>query len=222
MSNNQKYGNQNTLVIMDNAQPTGRKLYMNFRVNSFWRAKINLHSAAMRLWLYFNCKKENEEFFIRYKNLMLEVGFTDVKKYYDGMNELITMGYLVENSYGVWEFYADSQGAPQELPKRFSSEAQFRVIDAGKARKGDTEPFMVIDADSFWKAREDLRPNAFYLWVYFCHNRSNYKFNVSRVTVQQDTGISLHGYANAWNELVEKGYVVKVNNYFYYFYANKM
>lgn len=215
-----KFANQNSIIIMDNAEPQPRKLYMNFRAQSFWRAKINLHWAALRAWLYFNNKKENEKFFLCLAQYCAEVNIARADSY-KAMGELAAMGYLIKNADGVWEFYADSQGAPSEQMDKFTSEEYVIVMDSGKPRKGETEPYIVIDMDSFWQACADLNKTAFYLWIYLCNNRINYRFDLGYTPIANLMGIGKHGYTLACKELKEKGYLVQERAHLFYFYATK-
>lgn len=215
-----KFANQNSIIIMDNAEPKPHKLFINFRDKAFWRAKINLHWGALRAWLYFNNKKENEEFTLFYRTYAEETG-TYANDFYKSMKELISMGYLIKNDTGIWEFYAESQGAPSTEPDKFSGGERIVVIDAGKARKGEKEQYTVIDATAFWNAQADLNCSAFCLWIYLCHSKIGFRLDVSKVALNLLMGISSSGYIKAWNELKEKQYVVQQKDHVFYFFATK-
>lgn len=215
-----KYANQNTIIIMDNAEPQDHKLFINFRTRTFWRAKTNLRTGSFRAWLYFNSKKENEEFTLFYATYAEETK-THACDFYKSIKELISMGYLLKNPNGVWEFYADTQGAPNADPDAFSGSERIIVIDAGKARKGEKEPFTVIDAKAFWNAYEDLNRNAFFIWVYLCQSRIGFRLDISKAALYNLMGISSNGFFRSWVELKEKQYLSQQNNHLFYFYATK-
>lgn len=63
------------------------------------------------------------------------------------------------------------------------------------------------------KAMRTLRPSAFKLWCYFGINQNKYEFGLSSAAVKEECGISVDSCQDGIKELIEKGYLIKVELY---------
>ena len=74
------------------------------------------------------------------------------------------------------------------------------------------QDFMQVGKDEWMAAFADLARGSFGLYLYLCGNMNNYKLALSSVAVQQAIGVSDSTYRRAKEELLEKGYLIMVEN----------
>lgn len=103
-----------------------------------------------------------------------------------------------------------------------------RTIKTNKAPHSGTkaeEYYTPINLTALQKAMTRLGGNAFKMWCYLGKNQNNYTFALSRVDTLAWCGFSKNTYTAAFNELVEKGFLVQAkdgsNHYDFYEVSTK-
>lgn len=71
------------------------------------------------------------------------------------------------------------------------------------------ENYLKISNESLNLAMYNLKPSAFMLWIYFTDNSNGYKLDLYPVNFINKTGLSRSTYDRAFEELEEKGYLIK-------------
>lgn len=87
-----------------------------------------------------------------------------------------------------------------------------RVITTNKepcSKKSAEEYYTPINLKALELAMSSLSPNAFKMWVYLGKNQNNYTFALSKVDTLKWCGFSKGTYKNAFDELENKGFLVK-------------
>lgn len=69
--------------------------------------------------------------------------------------------------------------------------------------------YLKISNESLNLAMYNLKPSAFMLWIYFTDNSNGYKLDLYPVDFINKTGLSRSTYDRAFEELEEKGYLIK-------------
>lgn len=90
-----------------------------------------------------------------------------------------------------------------------SSVPNQRRIDVNKEACSMDKLYTKINIDAMNYAMKDLKPNSFKLWLYFAQNQNQYTFWLSAVDVHRVTGMSESTYHRAFDELVDKFYLVR-------------
>lgn len=96
-----------------------------------------------------------------------------------------------------------------------------KIIKVIKEKCDRENLYAIHNLKATYKAAQELRPNAFKLWLYFVINQNNYEFALSSKAVERDFNIKIDAYNGAIKELLEKGYLVKrtdTDEEYYYFY----
>lgn len=73
------------------------------------------------------------------------------------------------------------------------------------------ERFTSFTYKSQLKAMAALRPNTYKLWTYLCSYSDGYDLGLSSTFVKQICHFSRSTYDNAVHELIDKGYLIKVD-----------
>lgn len=90
--------------------------------------------------------------------------------------------------------------------------ANQRVITTKKepcSKKAATQYYTAINLKALELAMSSLSPNAFKMWVYLGKNKDNYTFALSKVDTLKWCGFSKGTYSKAFDELEDKGFLVK-------------
>lgn len=69
--------------------------------------------------------------------------------------------------------------------------------------------FFKVSNDSLSSAMYNLKPSAFKLWIYFADNANGYALDLYPIDFCTKTQLSKSTYDRAFDELEEKGYLVK-------------
>lgn len=69
--------------------------------------------------------------------------------------------------------------------------------------------FFKVSNESLASAMYNLRPSAFKLWVYFADNANGYAMDLYPIDFCEKTQLSKSTYDRAFDELEEKGYLIK-------------
>lgn len=69
-----------------------------------------------------------------------------------------------------------------------------------------------MNLEALEKASQDLAGGAFKLWVYFAKNQNNYQFALSSADAEKTMGIKIKQYNNAVKELIDKKYLVPIDD----------
>ena len=99
--------------------------------------------------------------------------------------------------------------------------ANQRVITTRKEKcsnKNKKEYYTITNLIALELAMSSLSPNAFKMWVYLGKNQNNYTFALSKVDTLKWCGFSKNTYTSAFNELEDKGYLVKSKSNHYDFF----
>ena len=95
-----------------------------------------------------------------------------------------------------------------------------KVVTVIKHKCDKNNLYSTINLQVKREAAQNLDAGAFKLWNYFADNQSYYTFGLSRTAIENAYGIKKRQYDNGIQELIEKGYLVKVegtnNQYNFY------
>lgn len=72
-----------------------------------------------------------------------------------------------------------------------------------------SKDFFKVTTKNLQLAMYNLKPSAFMLWIYFADNKNGYVIDVYVVDFINKTGLSRSSYNRAFEELIEKGYLIK-------------
>lgn len=84
-----------------------------------------------------------------------------------------------------------------------------------------TEPqqdFLMVADEAWMAAVRDLKYSSFILWLYCSQYQDGDKFILSPKAIKEILGMSERTYTRCKDELIEKGYLVKVGDNQYMFY----
>ena len=84
-----------------------------------------------------------------------------------------------------------------------------------------TEPqqdFLMIADETWMAAARDLKYSSMILWLYCSQYQDGDKFILSPKAIKETLGINERTYTRCRDELIEKGYLVKVGDNHYMFY----
>ena len=84
-----------------------------------------------------------------------------------------------------------------------------------------TEPqqdFLMVADETWMAAARDLKYSSIILWLYCYQYQDGDKFILSPKAVKETIGMNERTYTRCKNELMEKGYLVKVEDNHYMFY----
>lgn len=120
--------NQRNVTIGRRTPRNAQNLYATINIDALQLATKLLNSAGLKMWLYFNKNQEHYSF-----ELSLQACLNwGIKKdsYYNGLKELISKGYLVQDR---WQknrliFYEEPQPETQNdstIKKEFSEQTNF-------------------------------------------------------------------------------------------------
>lgn len=103
-----------------------------------------------------------------------------------------------------------------------------RVVTTKKEKcsgNSEAEYYTPINLIALKEAMNNLGGSAFKMWVYLGKNQNNYTFALSKVDAMAWCGFSKNTYKNAFDELVEAGYLVQTaagsNHYDFYELSQK-
>ncbi len=69
--------------------------------------------------------------------------------------------------------------------------------------------YLKVSNENLNLAMYNLKPSAFMLWIYFCDNQNGYQLDLYPIDFINKTGLSRSTYDRAFEELEEKGYLIK-------------
>lgn len=95
------------------------------------------------------------------------------------------------------------------MKNEFIPVANQRHICVHKLKCDKDNLYAKINKDALNEAMRSLRPTAFNLWIYFSQNQDKYSFYLSCVDVCRTCGIGRTAYHKAFDELVDKGYLIR-------------
>lgn len=72
--------------------------------------------------------------------------------------------------------------------------------------------YLKVSNESLNLAMYNLKPSAFMLWTYFCDNQNGYMLELYPIDFINKSKLSRSTYDRAFNELEEKGYLIKSHN----------
>lgn len=84
-----------------------------------------------------------------------------------------------------------------------------RKIIIERESLGCTKDFFKVSNKNLQLAMYNLKPSTFMLWIYFADNTNGYVFDMYVVDFMNKTGLSRSSYNRAFEELTEKGYLIK-------------
>lgn len=95
-----------------------------------------------------------------------------------------------------------------------------KIVTVIKHKCDKNNLYSTINLQVKREAAQNLDAGAFKLWNYFADNQSYYTFGLSRTAIENTYGIKKKQYDNGIQELIEKGYLVKIegtnNQYNFY------
>jgi len=95
------------------------------------------------------------------------------------------------------------------MRKRGYSSPNQRSVNINKESCNSEKLYAKINIDAMNSAMKDLKPNTYKLWCYFAENQNKYSFWLSPVDVHVKTGMSESTYYRAFDELVDKFYLIR-------------
>lgn len=87
-----------------------------------------------------------------------------------------------------------------------------RCVRISKQKSDKDNPYSIFNYDALQGALKNLKPNTFKLWAYLNANSNDYLFAFSSQVFRGVTGMAQNTYRGAWDELVDKGYLLFVND----------
>ena len=87
-----------------------------------------------------------------------------------------------------------------------------RCIRISKQQSNKDNPYSIFNYDALMGALKKLKPNSFKLWAYLNANADNYTFAFSSSVFRGVTGMAQNTYRGAWEDLVNRGYLVFVDD----------
>lgn len=72
--------------------------------------------------------------------------------------------------------------------------------------------FLKVSNENLKLAMMNLKPTTFLLWIYFTDNKDGYQLDLYPENFTELTGLSRSTYRRAFEELEEKGYLIKSKN----------
>ena len=93
-------------------------------------------------------------------------------------------------------------------------------INKTKVEKSSGLAFACIYKENILEAMGNLKNSTFKVWLYLASNKNNYNLEYSPAYLSKVINISIQTAKNAFNELLNKGYLIKdeTNKYRYDFY----
>ena len=88
-----KYANQKTVELADRVSRNKENIYATINIQALQDAMINIKGETIKLWLYINKNQNNYKFDLSQKEL--EKWGLKKDSYYNAINKLIELGYLV-------------------------------------------------------------------------------------------------------------------------------
>ena len=83
-----------------------------------------------------------------------------------------------------------------------------KEVAVHKAKSNKDNPYFIVNKASNIKAMSTLSRAGFMLYMYFMQNDESYTFILRRTHVMKITGLSKTSYYEAFNNLVEHGYLI--------------
>ena len=99
----------------------------------------------------------------------------------------------------------------------FRTSPNQKIITVEKEKCDKQHLYTTINLLALETAGAELKAGAFKLWVYIAKNQNNFTFGLSNKAVAECFGIKKDQYDKAVKELIEKGYLIKINNNEYVF-----
>ena len=87
-----------------------------------------------------------------------------------------------------------------------------RCVRISKQQSDKDNPYSIFNSEALQGALKKLRPNAFKLWTYLNANANNYVFAFSSAAFRGITGMAQNTYRAAWDELIDRGYLLFVDD----------
>lgn len=97
--------------------------------------------------------------------------------------------------------------------------ANQKIITVQSTQITKNSKYGVFEKDATYQAMCNLKKSSFYIYTYMNLNQNGYTFALSSKEVQDKTGIGHSAYNDAIKELLEKGYLQKIENNQYIFKA---
>ena len=91
----------------------------------------------------------------------------------------------------------------------YNSNPNQRGIKTHKEKCDKQNLYTLLNLEALQKAMSALTPKAFELWIYLAKNQDQHFFWLSKVDFLYWSNIKGSSYYNAFNELVENGYLLK-------------
>lgn len=98
-----KYANQKTVELADRVPRNKENIYSTINIAALQQAMINIKGEALKLWLYIDKNQDNYKFDLSQKEL--EKWGLKKDSYYNAINKLIELGYLVVKDNNKMIFY---------------------------------------------------------------------------------------------------------------------
>lgn len=92
-----------------------------------------------------------------------------------------------------------------------------KVVKVNKEKCDKSNLYATINLKAMEQAAQNLDAGAFKLWIYFSKNQNGHEFALSSKDALETFGLKKKQYDNAVNELIEKGYLNKINGNYYNF-----
>lgn len=98
------------------------------------------------------------------------------------------------------------------MKRDFKPVSNQRSIGVNKLKCDQENLYAKINIEALNQAMRNLRPAAFDLWIYFAQNQDKYSFYLSCVDACRTCGFGKTAYHKAFDELVDKFYLVRDRN----------
>ena len=92
------------------------------------------------------------------------------------------------------------------------------VVEVQKEPCDKTHLYSMRNLEAEAAAARDLKYSTMILWLYLSRNQNGYELALSPKDVEETMGLSERTYRTCKDELIEKGYLVKVGDNQYMFY----
>lgn len=90
----------------------------------------------------------------------------------------------------------------------------FKTFLVNVRRNELIKPYFSLNSKSLYRAFEDLSKDAFRVYIYLANHRKDSQIVVSKATVLLELDVSEESFDNGIEELSEKRYLIKLNDYY--------
>ena len=98
-----KFANQKSIELADRIPRNKENIYATINIEALQNAMTNIKGETLKLWLYINKNQNNYKFDLSQKEL--EKWGLKKDSYYNAINKLIELGYLVVKDNNKMIFY---------------------------------------------------------------------------------------------------------------------